>query len=189
VAVSLALDLLVSGLLLVTICYAMVLNKKIGTLRRDKSDLEKMVASFTTATQKADKSLKNLKATAGDLGDQIEKAHSLRDDLMFLTERGATAADKLEDLVRTARDQVQAPKSEPGRKPAPKKERSAKFDTTDFAVSEFGGSEFNDDELSEPSAPRKQTQSRASQQEKGRQLAASRSDAERELIRALQLAR
>jgi hypothetical protein len=56
-------------------------------------------------------------------------------------------------------------------------------------VSEFGGSEFNDDELSEPSAPRKQTQSRASQQEKGRQLAASRSDAERELIRALQLAR
>ncbi|MGY8992357.1 MAG: DUF6468 domain-containing protein [Rhodospirillales bacterium] len=189
---SLALDVLVSGLLLVTICYAMVLNKKIGTLRRDKSDLEKMAASFTTATQKADKSLKNLKATAENLGDRIEKAQALRDDLMFLTERGSTAADKLEDLVRQARDQVQTSKKRPAaeKRQAPaKNKRSEKFDTSDFAVSDYGTPEYGANDLSEPQAPRKQTQSSASVQEKRRQLAASLSDADLELIRALQLAR
>ena len=179
-ALSLALDLLVSGLLAVTICYAMVLNKKIGTLRRDKSELEKMAASFNAATTKADKSLKRLKNTAEDLGDRIEKAHSLRDDLMFLTERGSTAADKLENLVRTARDDVQPFEQ----KPAPDKKRSGKFDTSDFAGADSDVAEFSKHQV-----PNQHAQNRKSTDDKRRQLAASRSDAERELIRALQLAR
>ncbi|MGA0394172.1 MAG: DUF6468 domain-containing protein [Rhodospirillales bacterium] len=179
-ALSIALDLLVSGLLLVTICYAMVLNKKIGTLRRDKSELEKMAASFNTATMKADKSLKKLKITASELGEQVEIAHSLRDDLMFLTERGSSAADKLEDLVRAARD-----KTKPAaRKPVATKPRTGKIDTSDFAVPDYNVTDFPKQKAPDGLGPMK-----ASAAEKRRELAASRSEAERELIRALQLAR
>lgn len=189
-ALSLALDLLVSGLLAVTICYAMVLNKKIGTLRKDKSELEKMAASFNTATIKAEKSLKQLKSTADDMGERIEKAHSLRDDLMFLTERGAKAADQLEDLVRTARNHTSAPKPErdlarePERKRTPKKARTGIVDTSDFAVPDYNVTDFP-----KRKAPNKTESMRDDVVEKRRELAASRSEAERELIRALQLAR
>ena len=125
-ALSLALDLLVSGLLAVTICYAMVLNKKLSTLRRDKAELEKMAASFNAATVKAEKSIKNLKNTADDMGGRIEKAHSLRDDLMFLTERGSTLADKLEHLVRNARDRTLSSD----------KKRKNKLSSSDIGMSE-----------------------------------------------------
>ena len=168
-AFSIALDLLVAGLLLITICYAMVLNKKIGNLRRDKTELQKMAAAFNTATTKADKSLKNLKNTAEDLGDRIEKAQSLRDDLMFLTERGSTAADKLEGLVRTARDQVQS-KNE---------QRSNKFSAADLAASNDGVADF----------PKRPEPRKNSDENKRRPPVVTRSDAERELIQALQLAR
>jgi len=169
VAFSIALDLLVAGLLLVTICYAMVLNKKIGTLRRDKAELQKMAATFNAATIKADKSIKKLRGTAEDLGASIEKANSLRDDLMFLTERGSSAADKLEALVRKARDEAQSTNEK----------RGNKFSASDLAASNDGVTDF----------PKRPAASKNSDAATRRPPVVTRSDAERELIQALQLAR
>ncbi|MED5396068.1 MAG: hypothetical protein CFH05_00723 [Alphaproteobacteria bacterium MarineAlpha3_Bin4] len=102
---SLILDILVAFLLVVTIGYAMVLNKRLGHLRRDKGELEKLALSFTDATGRADGSIATLKSTADDLQDRIDKAGSLHDDLVFLIDRGSVTADRLETTVRAARDE------------------------------------------------------------------------------------
>lgn len=103
---SLMLDVLVAILLGVTIGYAIVLNKRLGNLRRDKEDLEKLALSFGDATARAESSINQLTTTTQVLQDRIEKAESLRDDLVFLIDRGGSAADRLEISVRAARDEA-----------------------------------------------------------------------------------
>ncbi len=101
---SLILDVLVAVLLAVTIGYAVVLNKRLGKLRGDKIDLEKLATKFGESTSRAEESIENLRHTADLLQGGIDKAQALRDDLAFLIDRGDQAADSLEDLVRLARD-------------------------------------------------------------------------------------
>ncbi len=100
---SLALDVLVAVLLVITIGYAMVLNRRLGRLRRDKSELEKLAATFGQATARAEESIGRLKKTADTLKERIDNAQALRDDLAFLIDRGGSAADRLEETVRAAR--------------------------------------------------------------------------------------
>ncbi len=106
---SLVLDVLVAFLLVVTIGYAVVLNRRLGVLRSDKAELEKLALSFGEATLRAEESLGQLRQTAEDLQQRIEKAQSLADDLVFLVDRGGTAADRLEELVREARKETGVP--------------------------------------------------------------------------------
>lgn len=111
---SLIVDILVAVLLVVTIGYAMVLNKRLAKLRGDKSQLEKLAANFRESTARADDSIHKLKQTAELLQARIDKAQALRDDLAFLIDRGSQAADSLEDLVRVTRETVGV-KPRPGR--------------------------------------------------------------------------
>jgi len=103
---SLIVDVLVAVLLVVTIGYAIVLNQRLGRLRRDKAQLEKLAASFGESTARAEDSIVKLKKTADLLQERIDKAQALRDDLAFLIDRGGQAADSLEDLVRVTRETV-----------------------------------------------------------------------------------
>ncbi len=100
---SLALDVLVAVLLVITIGYAMVLNRRLGNLRRDKAQLERLAATFGEATARAEESIGKLKTTADALRERIDNAQALRDDLAFLIDRGGSAADRLEETVRAAR--------------------------------------------------------------------------------------
>ena len=104
---SLILDVLVAILLVVTIGYAMALNKRLGVLRRDKAELEELAGSFVDATTRAEESISRLKHTADDLKERMEKAQSLHDDLAFLIDRGGGAADRLEEMIRAARRSAQ----------------------------------------------------------------------------------
>ena len=103
---SLIVDLFVAILLVVTIGYAIVLNRRLGKLRGDKAELEKLSATFGESTVRAEESIEKLINTADMLQDRMEKAEALRDDLAFFIDRGGQAADKLEDLVRATRDKV-----------------------------------------------------------------------------------
>jgi len=103
---SLILDMSVAVLLIVMIGYAVTLNKRLGSLRRDKVELQKLALSFGDATARAEESTVQLRATIDVLQERIKRAESLRDDLVFLNERGNGTADALEELVRTARDKV-----------------------------------------------------------------------------------
>lgn len=100
---SIALDIIVAVLLAITIGYGVVLNRKLGNLRSFKTELKSLSSKFGDATARADESVGKLKKTANGLHDSIDKALSLRDDLVFLVDRGDSTADRLEDVVRAAR--------------------------------------------------------------------------------------
>lgn len=101
---SLILDICVAILLVVTIGYAITLNKRLNRLRNDKKDLENLARTFGEATLRAEENINKLKTIAQALDIQMGRAQTLRDDMTFLVERGGSAADRLEELVREARD-------------------------------------------------------------------------------------
>ena len=124
--VSLILDILVAVLLVVTIGYAVTLNKRLSALRRDKGELERLAHGFAETTEKAEKGIGELRAMTDLLQERISRAESLRDDLVFLMERGNAAADRLEGVVRDARDKTgAAPAPAGGNAPAARAKRAA----------------------------------------------------------------
>ena len=146
-----ALDILVAVLLACTIGYAFLLNRRLAELKRDKTHLEQLAASFNDATARAEESVAKLRVDTDDvvqnLRSGISEAETLRDDLKFLVERGETTADRLEEGLRAGRSGPPA-----------------------------AGAGFADRPAAAPNAA-------------GNDVAISRNDAERELIKALQAVR
>lgn len=109
-----ALDILVSLLLIATIGYAVRLNSRLSALRKNRDDLAKTIINFNEATVRAESSIPKLRKAADEAGqtlqDRVEKAQSLRDDLAFMIERADTMANRLENAVRSAR--TDSPRSE-----------------------------------------------------------------------------
>jgi hypothetical protein len=115
-------DVIVAVLLVATIGYATVLNRRLAVLRGDRAQLESLVQGLTVATQRAESGVAGLRAAAEDTGRQLEKrieqAQGLRDDITYMLERGGALADRLETTIRARREE---PKPEP--RPEPKPER------------------------------------------------------------------
>ena len=105
---TLILDVVLIGLLAVTIGYAIALNRKLTQLRRNKGELQQLVATFTQATLKTEDSIGRVVTGTEALQERINKAQGLRDDLAFLIERANSAADRLEDGVRATRPKAPA---------------------------------------------------------------------------------
>jgi len=107
-------NIMVAVLLLATIGYAAVLNRRLGALRNDKAKLQELIQGLTQASTNAQAGIANLRQAADELGQQLEKkvaaSRSLKDDLTYLIERGTGIADRLEGTVRARRDD--APTSE-----------------------------------------------------------------------------
>ena len=101
------LDIIVAILLAATIAYAVMLNRRIGQLRRDREDLVKLIAAFNDATARAEAGIPKLRRAAEEAGtglqERVEKAQSLRDDLAFLIEHADSMANRLEGAVRSVR--------------------------------------------------------------------------------------
>ncbi|MCS6921174.1 MAG: DUF6468 domain-containing protein [Elioraea sp.] len=107
-----ALEILLAALLVVTLWYAIRLERRLGVLRRDNAALEQLVAGFNEATARADMAIVRLRGAAEDSGarvaQQIEAAERLRSDLQYLVERAETLADRLDVRVREARGLAQS---------------------------------------------------------------------------------
>ncbi len=90
-----------------TLFHAVRLERALGVLKRDRAVLEALVAGFNESTRAAEAGVERLRgATDGagrQIARQIEQAQRLRDDLGFLTERGDRLAERLEGGVRAAR--------------------------------------------------------------------------------------
>jgi len=125
---SLALDIVLAVLLVATIGYAMVLNRKLGNLRRHKEELESLAATFSNSTTRAKDSISHLKNSTAELQADTAKAASLRDDLKFLIDRGTSTADRLEAAVRKSRGE-----SDPSSRPVDGKPRQ-RVETRDEAI-------------------------------------------------------
>ena len=105
--ISTILDVVVILLLLPTIVYAVVLNRKLSALRKSREELSKVVNSFNEATMRAEAGIPKLKKATTEanqtLKDRVDKAQTLRDDLAFMIERAEELAARLEGAVRAAR--------------------------------------------------------------------------------------
>lgn len=107
---TLVLDVIIAALLVATIVYAGMLNKRLNALRKNRDDMAKLIAQFNEATVRAESSIPKLRKAAEDAGqglqERVEKAHSLRDDLAFMIERADAMADRLEAAVRAGRSEA-----------------------------------------------------------------------------------
>jgi cell division septum initiation protein DivIVA len=175
---KLALDLIIAVLLAATIVYAAILNGKLNQLRKNRDDLAKLVAAFNDATVRAEAGIPKLKRVSEEasstLVERVEKAQSLRDDLAFMIERADAMANRLEGAVRSARVDV---------KPSP--------------APQAGGRPVRPAAAPGPASTAPQQPAPAQPAVAAAPLTASRSDdfeddrseAERELLRALQAVR
>lgn len=112
---ALVLDVLVAVLLVATITYAVILNRKLGRLRADRSEFEKMLKKFVDATSRAEQGVAHLQRVADASASQLDAKRSssvaLRDDLEFLASRAEEQADRLEALIARGRSQ-EGPRSD-----------------------------------------------------------------------------
>jgi hypothetical protein len=101
------LDILLVVLLTATLFHAMRLERALGVLKRDRTALEALVASFNASTHAAETGVERLRAATDGAGRQIQRqidiATTLKDDLTFLVQRGEGLADRLDELVRATR--------------------------------------------------------------------------------------
>lgn len=105
---QLILDLVVAGLLVATIVYAVRLNRRLAALREDRAQLQDMIKGLQKATGQAEEAVGGLRLSAADAGktlhDAVERAQGLKADLIFITEKANVAADRLEAALRAQRD-------------------------------------------------------------------------------------
>jgi hypothetical protein len=102
--ISLIIDLVLVGLLAATIAYAIILNKQIIKLRESRGEMAELIQGLNDAMSKAEGGVRNLKKTASDTGEDLQrtvnKAQTLRDELEFMIE----AADAMATRLGTAGD-------------------------------------------------------------------------------------
>ena len=104
---SLLLDGLLVCLLTATIAYAIMLDRRLRTLRQARDEMQALLANFTAATSQAQASMAALRdasqTTSTDLTEKLERGKALRDDLTYLVDRGGSLADRLEGGISAAR--------------------------------------------------------------------------------------
>ncbi len=94
------LDGLVAILLLVTVAYCLMLNRRLSALRGNQGEMRKMLADFTAATQAAENSVNHLKLASDHAGaaldQKIRDARALADELGSINQSGNRLAERIE---------------------------------------------------------------------------------------------
>ena len=106
------LELVLVGLLALTLVHAVRLERALRGLRQDRAALGEAIAGFDDSARQAEAGIGRLHMasaeTAQCLAERLAQAGSLKDDLSFLIERGEAIADRLDGLVRTTRSLASA---------------------------------------------------------------------------------
>jgi hypothetical protein len=101
------LELALVALLAATLFHAVRLERALGVLKRDRVQLQELIAGFNESTRQAERGIDRLRAATDGAGIQIARqtdaALILKDDLALLIERGNRLADRLDQVVRIGR--------------------------------------------------------------------------------------
>lgn len=112
------LEIVLIGLLTITLFHAVRLERALGILKRDKAELESLVSGFNASTLQAEDGVAKLRAaaegTGRQLARQIEAGRLLQSDLEFIVGRAERTADRLDQAVRNARTRNVLPETGPG---------------------------------------------------------------------------
>ena len=105
------LELVLVGLLAITLVHAIRLERALRLMRSDRNALGDAIAGFDDSARMAEAGIGRLHTasaeTAQALAQQLQQGASLKDDLAFLIERSESMADRLDGLVRAGRPLVQ----------------------------------------------------------------------------------
>jgi len=98
--ISLIVELALSGLLLMTIGYCAVLERKLSALRKGQDGLKDTIANLNSAIVAAGESMRALKQTAAgaalSLDERMMRARAMIDELSILASSGERVADRID---------------------------------------------------------------------------------------------
>ncbi len=116
-SIGVIIESLVAVLLLVTIGYCMLLNKRLQRLKADEHSLKAVIAELITATEIAERAIGGLKLTVRDvnenLGSQIASANQLSDHLRKQLGEADHVVRRLTQIAIAARPATAAPEPAP----------------------------------------------------------------------------
>jgi Domain of unknown function (DUF6468) len=109
-SLGLAIESLVAVLLVLTIGYCILLNKRLKRLRADEHSLKAVIAELITATEIAERAIGGLKHTVRDvnedLGSQLASASQISEQLRRQLAEGDTVLRRLTKIAMAARPQT-----------------------------------------------------------------------------------
>lgn len=98
--VGLILEGLVAVLLVTTVYYCVILNRRLTKLRDGQDEFMSLVVELNEATRRAQNSVEDLKSLTAETGKELEErvaaGRVLADELAMITEAGNNLANRLE---------------------------------------------------------------------------------------------
>src|SRR5580692_4504310 len=96
---TLAVELILMGLLAATLVYCILLERRLAALRAGQDGLKETIGELNEAIAAAGASMRALKAAAGDaatsLDEKLTRAHTLIDELTVITSAGERIAERI----------------------------------------------------------------------------------------------
>jgi hypothetical protein len=101
------IDFLIVFILIGAIFYSVRLHNKLTDLYQTRGDMQSFLEGFTNSLNRAEISMQALKNTGENtfsaVNEALSKGNALRDDLLYLLDRGESIASQLDDAIRSAR--------------------------------------------------------------------------------------
>jgi hypothetical protein len=123
--VGMTIEALVAVLLLVTIGYCMLLNKRLTRLKADEHSLKAVIAELITATEIAERAIGGLKLAVRDvnenLGSQLAAATQMSEQLYRQLGEADNVVRRLSKIAIAARPVTHPEMVTPAAKPSPAK--------------------------------------------------------------------
>lgn len=105
---GIAIELIVGGLMVVTISYCILLDRRLRAVRQDEQTMRKTVTELSVATERAERAIESLKHTLGDcdrtLAERLKAAERYANDLEDQIRSGDEVLDRINRIVATAFD-------------------------------------------------------------------------------------
>ncbi|MCC2111409.1 MAG: chemotaxis protein [Hyphomicrobiales bacterium] len=106
-SLGIIVEALVSLLLVLTIGYCIVLDRRLKRFRADEEDLRATIAELVTATEIAERAIIGLKATASEcdksLTHRLRQAEKLTDDLGEQLHEGSDLLERIARITEAGR--------------------------------------------------------------------------------------
>jgi hypothetical protein len=111
--VALIIESLVAILLVITIAYCVVLNKRLLRLKADESSLKATISELITATEIAERAIAGLKLTVREcdqnLGERLRTAERFCADIERQVTAGDDVVNRLSRIVGATRPEAASP--------------------------------------------------------------------------------
>lgn len=105
---GLVIECLVAVLLLLTIGYCLILNRRLARLRADEGSFRATIAELVAATDSAERAIAGLKMTVRDcddsLGERLRASEAVREELAGELSRGQQLLARIARIVAAAQE-------------------------------------------------------------------------------------